>query len=273
MTGDETEYYIGGRLPGGIHLEGAERIRFQRNIVRHMGASGIVLRSATNASEVVGNVITDVSGSGIVVDQHFEGNPHDPRLICRKNEVTNNYISKIGQDYYGSVGILAGYTEDLVVENNELSDIPYSGISVGWGWSLKDTALKNNTIRRNHIHNVMTKLDDGGGIYTLSKQPGTHISENYIHDIKRSKWAGAWPIAGIYLDQGSDFITVTNNVLRNVEKKIHRNLSSQPPAGTHNQFNNNDGESQDVINNAGLQQDYEDIRSVIDLPNGLASAQ
>jgi hypothetical protein len=259
LTGDETEYYIGGRLSGGIHAEASERIRFERNTVRHMGASGIVLEFGTMKSEIIGNVVTDISGSGIVVEQHLEGNPKDRRMISRGDKIANNYISRIGQDYHGNVGILAGYTDGILIEHNELSDMPYTGISVGWGWSLKDTALKNNVIRRNQIYNAVNTLDDGAGIYTLSKQPGTLISENYIHDIKRSPWAGLWPIAGIYLDNGSDLITVENNVLKNVEKKIHLNLGT--PAGSNNQFRNNDGESVEVMANAGLELQYRDIRT------------
>jgi len=62
----------------------------------------------------------------------------------------------------------------------------------------------------------MNLLADGGGIYTLSKQPGTTIVENYIFDIVRSPWAGEFPISGIYLDEGSSLITLTNNLLENV---------------------------------------------------------
>ena len=62
----------------------------------------------------------------------------------------------------------------------------------------------------------MNLLADGAGIYTLSWQPGTRIVENYVFDIVRSLWAGDFPISGIYLDDRSSLITVTNNILENV---------------------------------------------------------
>jgi len=62
----------------------------------------------------------------------------------------------------------------------------------------------------------MSLLADGAGIYTLSKQPGTRIVENYIFNIIRSPWAGDFPISGIYLDERSSLITLTNNLLENV---------------------------------------------------------
>ena len=94
--------------------------------------------------------------------------------------------------------------------------MPYTAVSVGWGWTVETTPLKDNLIRRNRVHNVMRLLSDGGGIYTLSKQPGTIIAENYIFDIVRSEWAGEFPISAIYLDEGSSLITLTNNVIENV---------------------------------------------------------
>jgi hypothetical protein len=114
-------------------------------------------------------------------------------------------------------GLSHGYASGTVIEHNEVTDMPYLGISVGWGWTLDDTVLRNNIIQYNHIYNVMNFLEDGGAIYTLSKQPGTRISQNYIHSIYRSSnpSLGA-PVVGIYLDSGSSEITVSNNVISDV---------------------------------------------------------
>jgi hypothetical protein len=59
--------------------------------------------------------------------------------------------------------------------------------------------------------------DDGGGIYTLGKIPSMKIHNNYIHNLKRSKFAGSYGICGIYLDNGSCFKLVQDNVIENVE--------------------------------------------------------
>lgn len=249
---DESILYKGGRMPAGIYLEAAHQIRFERNTFRHMGGSAVVLHSAAQQISLTGNLIEDISGNGIAVDMNLEGNPSDPRIILKRIDILNNSVSRVGRDYYGSVGIHVGYVQEATIEHNEVSDMPYTGISVGWGWTLKGTALKDNIIRQNHVHHVMNLLDDGGGIYTLSKQPGTYISENYIHDIKRSPWAGAYPVAGIYLDEGSDLITVQNNVLQNVEQNIYLNSVSKPPVGSQNRFMNNEGFSQSIMSSAGL---------------------
>ena len=54
-------------------------------------------------------------------------------MISRNDRVADDYVSRVAQDYYGNVGILSGYTDGLVVEHNEVADMPYTGISVGWG--------------------------------------------------------------------------------------------------------------------------------------------
>ncbi len=215
LPDDEISSYPGHRLPAGVHVEAANTIRFERNVFRHMGASALNLYRAVNDAVVVGNVILDVSASGISVDLNLQGNPSDQRVISRRTRLTNNYIAETGRDYYQSVGIMLGYTDAAVVEHNELQDMPYSGISVGWGWDNVDSALRDNVIRYNRIQRVLNFMSDGGGIYTLSKQPGTLIAENYVRDIVRTSVQGGFNISGIYLDEGSSQITVRDNVLVN----------------------------------------------------------
>jgi parallel beta-helix repeat protein len=206
----------GYRIPGAIHVQNAENVRFEGNVFRNLGATAVVLWSGVRDSAFVGNTFENISASGISIGMDLEEHPPYSSDVCRRNVIKNNLITKVGRDYHSSVGIFAGYTEGLVVENNELADMPYTGISVGWGWTLEETALKNNLIKRNRIHHVMKLLADGAGIYTLSRQPGTRIVENYIFNIARSPWAGDFPVSGIYLDEGSSLIALTNNLLENV---------------------------------------------------------
>lgn len=154
------------QIPGAVHVQNVESIRFENNIFRHLGATAVTLWSGVRNSVVVGNTFQNISASGISVGMDLEKHPTDPSQVCRDNVIKNNFITKVGRDYHSSVGIFAGYTEGLAIENNELADMPYTGISVGWGWTLKETALKNNLIKRNRVHHVMSLFSDGGGIYT-----------------------------------------------------------------------------------------------------------
>jgi hypothetical protein len=57
----------------------------------------------------------------------------------------------------------------------------------------------------------MRTLEDGGGIYTLGAQMGSSIERNYVHNQGN-------PYGSIYLDNGTQFYTVTENL---VEKTDH----------------------------------------------------
>ena len=246
----------------------ATGVVFEKNLFQHLGATGVDLEMGTNACQIVGNVIRDIAGSGVMIgaftkekdgEFHLETfNPADSREVCTNDVVANNYITHIGQDYYGTCGVTAGYPAGLKIEHNVIRNTPYSGISVGFGWTDKPNAMHDNRIMFNDIGHVMQLLCDGGGIYTLSLQPGTRIADNYIHDIRRSKWAGAWPIGGIYLDQASGGspdkpLLVEHNVFFIGDPTVRPfNLNLEGRA----QFGGNGIIGDGVIKNAGIQTPY-----------------
>ena len=253
---DEITSYPGHRHPAAVHVEAANNIRFERNVFKHLGSSGLNLYIGTQDVTVVGNLFMDISAGGIAVDLNLEGNPTDTRKITRRPVIKNNYLTGIGRDYYQNTGIAVGYADSAVIEHNELTDMPYSGINVGWGWDDRDNAARNNLVRYNKIWDVLKLMSDGGGVYTLSRQPGTLISENYVHDITRTGVQGGFNVSGIYLDEGSNFITVRDNVLTNTgDRPIFQNAN-----GSSNTFINNNGTLPAVIANAGLEPAFWDIR-------------
>ena len=266
ILNDEITFYEGHRPPGGFHMEAADNIRLERNVLRHLGGAGINLHVGNHNNVIIGNVIEDVSNNGIALDMNLEGNPTDTRKISRNNTVRSNYIHDIGKDYYSSIGIVAGYTDGSVIEHNEVHDTPYTGISVGWGWDDVANAARNNLVRYNKVFNVNDTMSDGGGIYTLSRQPGTIIHENHVHDIFRTSIHGGYIMPGIYLDEGSNLITVRDNVIQNVDGQSGSGAIFQNANGPSNTFSNNSGASSTTIANAGLEPAYEDIRPPLPPP-------
>jgi hypothetical protein len=211
------------KSPANVICHAAKAVQFQGCRFTHLGGGGLDLEYGAQDNVVDSCEFCDISGSGIHVGdvQKDDHHPDDARLIVKNNRVTNNRIHDIAVEYLGGVGIFAGYTEATLIAHNEVYDLPYSGISIGWGWGETDagggaseqpshydtpTAAKDNVIEFNHVHHVMLRLLDGGGIYTLGRMPGTVIRDNRIHD------APGWP-GGICLDQGSGDIEVTRNVI------------------------------------------------------------
>ncbi|WP_246608925.1 carboxypeptidase regulatory-like domain-containing protein [Paenibacillus agaridevorans] len=245
------------RPPAAIQLEAAESIKLERNVIRHAGSTAIDIRRSTSNNEVAGNTILDIGGSGI-----FEGlfsepgaaGTTDPLIVTRGNVIRNNYLNGISLTSCG-VGIAAGFTQDLLIEHNEIANTDYSGISAGWGWTANRTSLKNITIRNNNIYGAMKKLADGASIYTLSNTPNSVISGNYIHDTDSSEFASNYPVAAIYLDQETEGYHIADNVLKRVGQRL--NFNNIPEED--NTLSNNDSEDPAIINRAGLQPEYWDI--------------
>ncbi len=224
-----------GRVAAAVTIEHAHDVVLARNTFRRLGATALMLQAGVSDLRIVGNRFEDLSGSGVVVDGRLHPRPIDPRWRCERIFIANNRIERIGVDYRSSVGIFAGYVADVTIEHNEIVDAPYTGISVGWGWTEAETMLRGNRIQWNHIHGVMTTMADGAGIYTLSRQPGTLIRGNYIHDLSRSPWAGYSPIAAIYLDEGSEAMDIVENVVERVPLGLFLHHAS------HNRIVNTEG--------------------------------
>ncbi|MBE5869416.1 MAG: right-handed parallel beta-helix repeat-containing protein, partial [Lachnospiraceae bacterium] len=135
----------------------------------------------------------------------------DAKALPKDNTITDNYITRCGVVNTGAPGVTAYYTHNLDCSYNEFFDLPYSGISLGWGWNAGylNSVASGNRVAYNEIHNVMQMQVDGASIYTLGHLNGSEITGNYIYDVPNFS-------GGIYLDQGSAGLDVYNNVLENV---------------------------------------------------------
>ena len=247
---------ITAHMASGVWADKADFLLFEANTFVHMGGQALTFYSACHTNTIRGNTIHDISGNGISVDQALVKEWPVTAKTSSDNNIWNNYIYDCAADYWGSVGIFGGYVKNTKVAFNEVAYLPYTGISIGWGWTTNDNPAMTNSIQYNHIHHVVDLLEDGAaGIYTLSKQPGTLIAQNYIHDIRRSPWTiKDHCVAAIHLDNGSSCITVTNNVILPVERRVSQNFGGQ---GAHdNIISGNDSLNSGVVDNAGPQSAY-----------------
>jgi hypothetical protein len=268
------------KSPSNIVCREAKSIRFERCTFTHLGSGGIDLEFGSQNNTIVGCTFRDISGSAVQVGDVLKDDHHpdDPRKIVKNNAVVNNYIHDCGAEYWDSIGVFAGYTEETVIAHNEICDLPYSGVSVGWGWGEEDagggdpsyqqpfkyqtpTPAKNNRIEYNHIHGVMSKTDDGGGIYMLGNQPGTIIRGNHIHDCKNPTSKRGWS-QGIYLDEGSGFIEIAGNLVYRLTPMHYNNLNQDRKAtcNEHDNFFDVEPEkAKSVVEKAGLEAKYRDL--------------
>ena len=209
-------------IPAAVTMEHASFCKFTNGRVAHVGTSGLWIGSQTHACMVSRSTFTDISANGIMVGEgqgrDIDGlGPwwqHAPEQTASRNIVRDCLVQKVGQQFYGGIGIWAGIVRGTIIEHNEIRDTPYSGISIGWVWKPNKSPAGQNRILNNHIHRVMQLLSDGGGIYTLGRQPGSVISGNHIHGIPVN--AGRAESNGMFFDQGTTGFMVQGNLVRDV---------------------------------------------------------
>jgi len=201
-----------GRVPAALDFRFAEQCSVEDGTIARLGGCGLEFGDGTVGNLVQGNEVVDVAGNGVNVGGG----------VPRANRVCNNHVHACGREFYGAVGIWVGIARETVVAHNLVHDLPYTGISVGWEWSDRPTPCEKNLIEFNHIYDVMNRLCDGGGIYTLGLQPGTVIRGNHIHDVHRSAYAQGAPNNGMFIDQGSKGYLFQENVIYSTAAELVR---------------------------------------------------
>jgi hypothetical protein len=257
-----------GRPPAGVSVTNANHVHFERNLFTQMGATGLDFISGTQDDMIVGNAVTDIAGNGISIgkfvasdttEYHIPYNPTDKNEVCTRETVKNNFVDNVTTEFFGGVGIGAGYPAYLVVEHNEVSHTNYTGISVGWGWTGSANAMTTNKVNYNNIHHVNQIMTDGGAIYTLSNQAtGDEVQYNYVHDYACSKWAD-YGCTGLYLDEKTSGYTVAHNVMVNCPTNVAQNQIGK------NTITDNGGNpqgAQNTIATAGIEATYADIKNL-----------
>lgn len=199
-------------MPGGIEIGDSTNVKITNCDIGNFGAGGIRILNGSQGTEITNSAIHDISGGGIWVGSiHGHGSTCEEGSLIKDTLIRNNYVTRIGLDIFDSTGITVLYTEETVVDHNEISYTPYSGINLGWGWaSTIASCAKNNTISNNYIHHTGLTSHDGGCIYTLGSQPGSKIYGNYLHNHNNGQHSQD---CAIYLDEGSSYIEVYDNVI------------------------------------------------------------
>ncbi|MER6497708.1 right-handed parallel beta-helix repeat-containing protein, partial [Streptomyces griseorubiginosus] len=246
------------QMPAAVQVSAADHITFTGNRFTQLGqvalgigqdanahATGVGLGADTITAN--GNVFTQDAGGGIAVGglQADAHHPSDSRMTNKNITLSNNLIHDVAIDYRDMSAILLTYVNGATVSHNEVYNLPYSGLTIGYGWGVNDpggsqdyanrglydyqpvystpTTAANNHITDNYIHDIMQQMNDGGCLYTLSDSPGSTFERNYCHTNNN--------YFGFYHDEGSRHFTDTNNVFRNVGEWAHENANSTNNTG------------------------------------------
>ena len=254
-----------GRPAAAVRVVAAKQIDFERCRFEHLGSTGLDYEEAVQGGVVRGCLFRDIAGNGLLVgsfspaahETHLPYDPADRREVCTQQHINNCYFTEIGNEDWGCLAIAAGYVGDVNIEHNEISEVPYSGISLGWGWTQTVNCMRNNRVHANLIHHYAKHMYDVAGIYTLGSQPKSYVTENCVHSIYKPGYVhdpNHWFY--LYTDEGSSFITVRDNWTEG-EKYL------QNANGPGNVWENNGPKvDNDVHERAGLEAGYKDLLNI-----------
>ncbi|MCA5004722.1 L-rhamnose mutarotase [Sphingobacterium bovistauri] len=221
-----------GRPKSAIVLSHTKQNEISNCKFTHLASTAVDFEEANYKDSFTGNLIKDVGGNGVLVgkfsDEQFEAHlpyhPKDERIVSDGVSIENNLIHNVCNEDWGAVGIGVGFARNINILNNDISDLAYTGISVGWGWTPTINISKNNIVKENRITRYGKFMYDVAGIYTLSAQPGTIIQNNLIDSIYLSPYAHIpdhWFY--LYTDEGSAYMNISDNWYP--ENKILKNAN------------------------------------------------
>lgn len=196
-------------IPGAFRVEHARDGAVEDCVFENLGGYAVELGRGAQQWRVVGNLIRSLGGGGIRIGEPGNKQPTDDDAN-HSHRITDNTLRELGRVFAPAVGIIVFQSGTNRIAHNQIADVYYTGISVGWNWGYQDTPCRENLIEFNRVEQIgQGRLSDLGGIYTLGHQPGTIVRNNLFRDIS-SYGYGGW---GLYTDEGSTGIVMENNVV------------------------------------------------------------
>ena len=235
-NGRRHPYLAGIRFPGfpsgAIQVDSARDIAFVGNVFSELGAVGIVVHNDVRRIDLTRNIFSDIGAAALVAGHPVHDEiDHPIEGMVAELLFSNNVVERSAAEFYASVGVQLTKVEGATVAHNLFRDMPYSALSIGWGWNNNPNSTTHRAIAisNNYFENVVHTLYDGAPVYLLGPvaEPGAARSEyvtiegNFANNSTADTQfrAPTDTVAadfakrpGVQLDEGSRNVFVADNV-------------------------------------------------------------
>ena len=195
--------------PAAIYIAASNGINFTDCLFENISYTAVKFDKGSKDCNITTCKFNEIGANAIFIHGDFV-----VPATTQNINVRDCHIGFYGRIFNNAIGILLTNARNCELSNNEIHDGWYTGISVGWSWGYADNPTNGIKIQNNLIYNIGNGwLSDMGGIYTLGIQPDTVISGNIIHNVGCYEGATGYGGWGIYLDEGSSYITVEKNLV------------------------------------------------------------
>jgi hypothetical protein len=227
---------------GLVQMENASNITVRNCNLYNGGHCCVHMGYYASHNTIEGNAISDCGSYGVlsIGKDNGEGvvdSPSEQIYDNKFHSISNNHIHNCGVLAGDAAGIYLYQSGDNDIAHNLVHGMPRYGIGMKGHGGLYGKYKKfgnvtitddnywdfytgnNNTIRYNHVYDLLTDSYDAGGISLRRSGLYNIIDNNRIHDIHPPNSMDYHFCFGIYLDGGTSYTDITNNVIYDVSAK------------------------------------------------------
>ncbi|MCU6793777.1 right-handed parallel beta-helix repeat-containing protein [Paenibacillus sp. WQ 127069] len=226
------------RLGDGIHGQNIEHFTLSNSKIYNIGEHGVQLLGWAHHNLIESNEVHHVGYNGISV----EGIGRVTTVSSSDNDSINNHVYTTGLIYGNAGGIRYYYSEGNRIAYNLVHDIKRHalhlfdanrgiiGTTIGGVLITKDNfrnyqRTRDNIVEFNEVYDAVNDSQDAGPIATYGGPFGNILRNNYLHDNTVPATTSSSFGFGFYLDDSSDYVTVEDNIIENLQ---------QQPGGSNN---------------------------------------